>query len=218
MITSVWLGPAVLAALVCGYRIDSIGLWWDELTTYDVSRRSVSQILHTLGRSDAVHGADYLFMHFWMAAFGTSLISLRMPDLLASIGTAVVTALTAKRLAGPRAGLVAGLVIALMPSVAKYATEVRSYPIVVLAAAASTLLLVRALERPGGAGRWAGYAAALMVAGLFNVLALTILAGHAVGVAVYAATKRPGPGPRPGGGRPGPGPVRRRGPQPQPWR
>src|SRR6185312_2573237 len=52
------------------------------------------------------------------------------------------------RLAGARAGLVAGLVFALVPSVSRFAQEVRFYALATLVATLATLLLLRALDRP----------------------------------------------------------------------
>lgn len=72
----------------------------------------------------------------------------RLPSVLAT-GTAVAgMALLGRRLAGPRAGLFAGVVFALEPSVQFFAQEGRSDPMVCALVVWATYVLVR-----GGAGR-----------------------------------------------------------------
>jgi mannosyltransferase len=180
---SVWFAPALATAGICLWRM--AGLWSDELTSYDVARRSLTQVLGTIRHVDAVHGAYYVLLHLWISAFGTSLTVLRLPGVLSMVGAAVCVSLTAKRLFGRFEGLTAGLVFALIPAVARYATEVRSYALVTFVAALATQLLIRALER-STPGRWCGYAAALWTAALLNLIAVAIVAGHLLGVLAYS--------------------------------
>jgi mannosyltransferase len=97
-------------------------------------------------------------------------------------GTAAIVALTARRLGGSAAGLAAGMVFAVIPSVSRYAQEARPYAFVEFFAALATLLLLRGIERPSGR-RWQLYALAVAAAGASNVLALSLLAAHALCVA-----------------------------------
>ncbi len=73
-----------------------------------------------------MHGAYYVLLHLWISVFGTSLTVLRLPGVLGMVGAAVCVSLTGERLFGRFEGLTAGLVFALIPAVARYATEVRS--------------------------------------------------------------------------------------------
>ncbi|HEY6296983.1 MAG TPA: hypothetical protein VIX15_15070, partial [Streptosporangiaceae bacterium] len=57
------------------------------------------------------------------------------------------------------------------------------YALEVLVAAAGTLLLLRALERPSGR-RWLAYAAGVALLGYIDLVALSVLAGHAAGAAL----------------------------------
>ena len=95
--------------------------------------------------------AYYLLLHFWMAAFGDSIDAMRTLSVLTMAGAAVCVALLGRRLAGARAGLISGLVFALVPSVSRFAQEVRFYAPAVLVATLATLLLVRALDQPSAA-------------------------------------------------------------------
>jgi mannosyltransferase len=85
--------------------------------------------------------------------------------------------LVGRRLGGGMAGLAGGLVFALIPSVSRYAQEARPYAFATLFAALSTLMFLRAMERPGWS-RWALYALVLTAAGAANLIAVTVAAGH----------------------------------------
>ena len=124
-----------------------------------------------------------LVLHYWMAVFGDSAVAMRMPSVLAMAGAAACVTLAGRRLAGARAGLLAGLVFALVPSVSRFAQEVRFYAPTVLGVALATLLLLRALDAPS-VRRWAAYGACLAVVGYIDVVALSVVLGHAAGAAL----------------------------------
>ncbi|MEU5565942.1 glycosyltransferase family 39 protein [Micromonospora musae] len=186
--TAIWLAPAVLTLVVTGYGLTGAQLWRDELATWNAAGRSVRDLVRLAGNIDAATGPYYLFMHGWTALAGDSIVALRLPSVLAMAGTAALTALLGRRLAGGRAGLLAGLLFALLPGTSRYAQEARPYALASLFAVLATLLLVDALRRSGW-GRWIGYAAALAALGLTHLIALTLLAAHAVAV---LATHRAG--------------------------
>ncbi|GAA2090849.1 glycosyltransferase family 39 protein [Streptomyces albiaxialis] len=172
------LAPALLmlGLGLWGIRREN-SMWRDESTTYQVAHRSLPELWHMLGTVDMVHGLHYLFMHAVFAVWDGGLLALRLPAVLAMAAAASAVALTGRRLAGPRAGLAAGLVFPLFPLVQKYAQEGRSYAMVCAAVAWSTYLLLRALERPRPR-LWAGYAAVLAVGCLLNELAVLTLLAH----------------------------------------
>ncbi|MFF5180833.1 glycosyltransferase family 39 protein [Micromonospora sp. NPDC000316] len=186
---SVWFWPTAFAALAVGWRIGSPEMWHDELVTVDVATRSTRQILGMLVNVDAVHGAYYLFMHGWTTVFGTGPAAVRLPSALAMTLATACVALVGLRLFGRTAGIAAGFVFALVPTVTRFGQETRSYAFVVLAAAVATLFLLRALERPGWL-RWAAYVLAVAGIGLVNVVALTLLLGHGVAVLLHCWRQR----------------------------
>ncbi|MFE4664691.1 glycosyltransferase family 39 protein [Streptomyces sp. NPDC056716] len=161
-------------------------LWRDEVVTYDMARRELPQLWGTLANADAVHGLYYLLMHGLFRLTGDSadpLLVLRLPSVLATAVACGTLALLGLRLAGPRAGLLAGLTFAVLPQVQRFAQEGRSYAIVCALVIWATYLLVRAVET--GARRiWAGYAAVLLGACLLHEFAVLALLAHAVAVPV----------------------------------
>ncbi|GAA0268799.1 hypothetical protein GCM10010302_03090 [Streptomyces polychromogenes] len=155
-----------------------------------MSRRSPREIWALLHHVDAVHGTYYFLMHSWTAVFGDSHLSLRMPTVLAVTATAALVTVTGRRLFGPRAGLCAGTLFAVLPATSRFAQEARSYALVMLFATLATFLLIRAMDgarRPlGRAARWAAYGGCLAVLGLLHLIALTIVLCHAPAVVLRA--------------------------------
>nr|WP_228508612.1 glycosyltransferase family 39 protein [Herbiconiux sp. VKM Ac-1786] len=104
---------------------------------------------------------------FWVPAvvvkvFGFSTWSVNAPNALATIAAVVVVAITAKRMLGPTAGLVAGAVVASTPIVAAVARSNQPESFFVLALALTAWAATRAVQRASGA--W------LVVAGGFIAL------------------------------------------------
>ncbi|MGI5145436.1 glycosyltransferase family 39 protein [Plantactinospora sp. CA-294935] len=120
-------------------------------------------------------------MHGWLAVAGDSVVALRLPSALAMAGAAALTTVLGARLFGRRAGLLAGLLFAILPSTSRYGQEARPYALATLLAVLATLLLCRALDRSAWP-RWAGYAAAVAGLGLANLFAVSLVAGHAFAV------------------------------------
>ncbi|WP_329564803.1 glycosyltransferase family 39 protein [Kitasatospora sp. NBC_01266] len=174
-----WCWPALIT-LAVGLRDSSRPeVWRDELATWTAATRSTGQLWAMLQHVDAVSGLYYLLMHFWVSAFGYSATVFRLPTALAMTAASVFVVLTGRKVFGARAGLAAGLLFAVFPSVSRYAQEARSYAFVVLAVAAANWLLLRALERPT-VRRWLPYSLSIALAGLFHMVSLVVLVPHAV--------------------------------------
>jgi len=174
----------VLTSALGLYRAGHPGLWRDELASWSASTRSVGALFSMLHHSDASNGAYYLGLHFWIAVFGDSPTAMRLPSVLAMAGAAGFVAFAGQRLWGTRAGVAGGVVFALTPSVSRYAQEARGYAFAVLGVSAATYLLIRAIQNPGRL-IWVYYAVAVAISGAANLVALTFLTGHAVGVLLF---------------------------------
>jgi mannosyltransferase len=86
----------------------------------------LSDLLYMLGRVDAVLGPYYLFMFGWIRVFGDSELSLRMPSILGVALAAGLTAQLGRRLFDARTGLLAGLLLAGLPAMSRYASRGRA--------------------------------------------------------------------------------------------
>ncbi len=147
--------------LVGGYRIAGPSLWRDEAATISGSNRSVTAILALTKHQDAVHGLYYLLIHAVIAVGGTTETALRLPSLIAMALAAGLLAELGRRLAkntglpSPGAvGLLAGLLLAVVPLTTRYAQEARPYALTTLFAVVASYLLVRAACQPGGTPRY----------------------------------------------------------------
>ncbi|MFI8346247.1 glycosyltransferase family 39 protein [Streptomyces sp. NPDC085596] len=174
------LVPAALATVLGSWgltRRDS--MWRDESVTYQVAHRSLGELLELLGRIDAVHGLYYLLMHGVFALWDGGLPALRLPSVLATALAAAGVGALGTRLAGPRTGVLAGVLFALFPATQQYAQEGRSYALVTAGVVWATYLLLRGL---GSAARgwWVGYGLLLGVACWVHEFAALVLFAHAV--------------------------------------
>ncbi|MEE6257134.1 glycosyltransferase family 39 protein [Plantactinospora sonchi] len=199
---ALWLWPALATLLITAVQLDGAPLWRDELATWSAATRPVGDLLRLAGHIDAVSTPYYLLVHAWIAVAGDSVTALRLPSTFGMAGTAGLTTVLGTRLFGARTGLLAGLLFAVLPSTSRYGQEARPYAFASLLAVLATLLLVRALDRPGWL-RWTGYAVAVVGLGLANLFAVSVVAGHAAAVALDWRTRRTG---QTAGGQDGDGP------------
>ena len=132
-----------------------------------------------LGNVDAVHGTYYVFLHFWIDAFGASELSTRLPSAIA-IGVATAgTGVLARALINSRVAVIAGIVFAVLPRVTFMGAEARSTALATVIAVWLTVLLVHILRtRHAHAGvrfgLWVGYTV-LFAAGIYLFLYVALL-------------------------------------------
>ncbi|MFF7635803.1 glycosyltransferase family 39 protein [Kitasatospora sp. NPDC008050] len=163
-------------------------MWGDEAVTCEVAHRSASQIWRTVQHVDMVHGVYYLLMHVLFCLWDGGPVALRLPSVVAMSLAAGGVALLGRRLAGPRAGLLAGLVFPLIPLVQRYAQEGRSYAIVCALVTWSTCLLLHATDRSTGR-RWAGYAVLLWGAAMCHELAVLVVPAHGIALVLLGCPR-----------------------------
>src|SRR6516225_37447 len=137
-----WLWPTLLTAILGCYQLGRPELWRDELYGWSFAADPVPQLIASVRKTNAAQLAYDLMLHYWMAAFGASADAMRVLSVLAMAGAAAFVTLAGRRLAGDRAGLLAGLIFALLPSVSRFAQEVRFYSLDMMLAALSLLVLL----------------------------------------------------------------------------
>ncbi|MFF7858658.1 hypothetical protein [Streptomyces sp. NPDC007904] len=163
-------------------------MWGDESVTYQLAHRDLSQIWLTAQHVDLVHALYYAVMHEIFGLFGGGLLTLRLPSVLAMSAAASGVGLLGLRLAGPRAGLLAGLVFPLLPQVQKYAQEGRSYAMVCALVAWATYALVISVPHRAR-WRWAVYGSTMLLACLLHEFAVLALVAHGVTLVVSRAPR-----------------------------
>ncbi|MFJ4621713.1 hypothetical protein [Streptomyces sp. NPDC088812] len=158
-------------------------MWGDESVTYQLAHRDPSQIWHTAQHVDLVHALYYAVMHEIFGLFGGGLLTLRLPSVLAMAVAASGVGLLGLRLAGPRAGLLAGLAFPLLLQVQKYAQEGRSYAMVCALVTWATYALVVGVPHRAR-WRWAVYGCTMLTACLLHEFAVLALVAHGVTLVV----------------------------------
>lgn len=153
--------------------------WGDEAASVMSAERSLPELFRMLGHIDAVHGAYYLFLHFWIDLFGASELSTRLPSALAIGAAAAGTVVLARMFWGARLAVLAGVVFAVLPRVTYIGAEARSTAFATMLAVWVMVLLVSLLQAPSGHPRtrmvlWGAYALCL-AAGFYDFLFLVLL-------------------------------------------
>jgi len=190
---SSWWWPELLvtalAAAVFSYRVADPSPWSDEAATMTVCRRTVGQILDVTRTVDLVHLAFYLMAHASVQV-DDSITSVRMISVVAMAAAAGVLTALGRLLGSVAVGTTAGLLLVASPQASRWAQDARPYATVTLIAVTSTLLLVSATRRPRRWRRWLGYGLSLVLLGVFNILALLLLSGHACYLALAQPARR----------------------------
>lgn len=170
-----WLPGPVLAFLTGIRGIAAVPLWVDELYTVQSLDRIFSE------RIDSLVFIPYNTI-VWVLSGGGSCLTetcLRFPSLLAVVGGSLLTAMTARKVLTPAAGLSAGLIYAITPSLLRSAHDARPYAFVTILTALSILLLVEACNR-NHLLAWSFYAIATFFAVLVMPTTVFILVGQAI--------------------------------------
>jgi mannosyltransferase len=147
---------ATLFAAVClvgflarFYGIDNMPFWLDEVTT--VNRSSLPFWAMVTDSLSNHHLPSYFAIAALFGHYGMSEFALRLPSAFFGAASCGVLFLIGRTLGGWRAGLVAGLLLALSPLQVQYGQEARSYTFVILMMAIGLLGLVELARDPRGA-------------------------------------------------------------------
>ena len=199
-----WIASVVLTVLALGLRLYRLGfqaLFLDEYGSWRISSvPGFGEFLRTVWLHEANPPLHFILLRAWMALFGDSEISLRMPSVLFGTATVWVMMRVAwdARFRGRFALFLAGLLPVVSPYALYYSQEARAYAMLLFLAALILLFVVRiwmAPERPAW-GDVVGLVATGLVAALTHYFALfpIVFAGVAVFVRRLGAIRRGGVG------------------------
>ena len=122
--------------------------WLDEGFTARLVRGDLGHLLSGIPKTEQTPPLYYVLAWLWTRLFGTGEVGLRSLSAVFGIATIPVAWALARRLASERAALVAAALVAFNPLLVWYSQEARAYSLLVLLAALSVLLLLRALDEP----------------------------------------------------------------------
>ena len=131
------------------YGIDNMPFWLDEVTT--VNRSSLPFWTMVTNSLSAHHLPSYFAIAAIFGHYGTNEFVLRLPSAFFGAASCGMLFLIGRTLGGWRAGLVAGLLLALSPLQVQYGQEARSYTFVILMMAIGFLGLVELARDPRSA-------------------------------------------------------------------
>ncbi len=148
------------------WGLDQHNIWWDEGLTAWAARLSLPGILNWTAHD--VHPPLYfLITHGWWRVMGDGAWGLRFLPALAGVVAVALGGGLARTLGGPRAGLLAGLFLALSPFAVTWSQELRMYIWAALWAAAALWAGLRFWQR-GRPAAWIAYVLAA-AAGLWTL-------------------------------------------------
>ncbi len=169
--------PAALSLLgfaTAFYELGTKSIWLDEAVSITYARGSMAELWQVASRSDPNMGLYYLLLHVWIRLFGESEAAVRSLSACCA-GLAVgATTVLGTRLFGRRAGVLAGLLLALDGFFVEYAQTARAYTLVVLLVTLSSLWFVTELERPTRASA-VGYVLASVLSVTAHYFAVFVL-------------------------------------------
>ncbi|MEO0818981.1 MAG: glycosyltransferase family 39 protein [Pseudomonadota bacterium] len=120
----------MFAAVLRFWELDAAPVWMDEGFTHFAARLPLEAILF-----DAIDNHPPLFyavQHAWVALSGGAVDGLRVPAAVAGVLTVAVAIAAVGDLVSRRAGLVAGLVLALSTGAIHFSQDARMYPLLML--------------------------------------------------------------------------------------
>ncbi len=158
------VGALLVTALALIIRFSTLtlqSLWLDEAYTDHLVHLSLGAMLNAIPRSESTPPLYYVLTWAWTHVFGNSTFALRSVSALAGTATVAVACALATRLAGARAGLIAGLLLAVSPLMVWYSQEARAYALAASLATGTILCFTRYLDtgRVGWLAGWATTAA-----------------------------------------------------------
>lgn len=190
------IGTVALVMGVVATAVQAIGswipsLWGDEAASLLSAERPLSTLWREISHVDAVHATYYLFLHGWIQLAGTSPFAIRFPSAVAVGLCVVAVVLIGARMRSLAAGVVAGVICAVLPRMTYIGEEARSYAFSAAIAAWLTLILIVALTRSGRTRRlWIAYGALLGI-GIYVFLYVALIAvAHAVVLLLVARRRR----------------------------
>lgn len=185
--TLAWLLPTLVSAVLSLVRITWPGLGPRELATWGIATTPWDQAQRLVSAVDVAELPYLALLRAWTAVAGTSDFALRAPSVIAVVGATAVVAVIGNRLAGPRVGIVAGLLFATVPTTVRFAHEAGPPAIALFATVLSGFALLCFLDRPGW-WRGTGYSLAVVLLGLAHVTALVVVLAH--GLVVWVMRRR----------------------------
>ena len=186
-----WVPILALAMAVRFYQLTAAAIWGDEGSSLLLSEYAVGDLWFHAAHD--VHPPLYFFMlRGWIELFGDGIWSIRSMSALPGVVVVGLGVWLTRQLSTQRAAVLAGVLLALMPTAVRYSQEVRMYSLLGVWLLAATLALVYWVRQPERSRCLVAYVL-LMAAGFYThyFTALCVLV-HWAWLGVLCTSQRPG--------------------------
>jgi len=130
------------------YDLSGESLWLDEFASLGFARLDLGGIIGKIYyESENNPPLYYMFLHYWIALFGESAFSLRMPTVLFSTASIILIYVLGKILFNKNTGLLAALIFSLSYYQIYYSQEARAYSLMVLLGLLSLFFLLHLTDK-----------------------------------------------------------------------
>ena len=142
----------IVAASLRFHALAAKTFWFDEGVSVGIARLDGYDFARILWRREANMSLYYLLLRGWLR-LGESEAFVRSLSIVFALATIPVLYFLGRRLFGARAGLIAALLLAVHAYHVRYSQEARSYSLMVLLCAGSSLFFLQSLELPSRRNR-----------------------------------------------------------------
>ncbi|MBI2668874.1 glycosyltransferase family 39 protein [Candidatus Woesearchaeota archaeon] len=168
----------LLALALRLYQLDDESLWTDEAFSVHHASEDLPQLLADVSLTEAVPPGYYIFLHFWIKAFGNSGFSVRLPSVIFSLLSLVVLFfLSQKWKKDLYIAVLSILFFATSMLQILYAQEARIYSLFTLLFLSALYFLAEIKDHPSASKFYVGYALSMLLALFTNYLALPLIFG-----------------------------------------
>jgi mannosyltransferase len=166
-LSHLWWVPVIAFAVALRlYNLTAAAIWGDEGSSLLLSEYALDDLWFHAAHD--VHPPLYFFMlRGWIECFGDSIASIRSMSVLPGVIAVGLGVWLTRQLSTRRAALLAGVMLALLPTAVRYSQEVRMYSLLGVWLLGATLALVYWVRQPTRA-RYLVLYALLMSAGFYT--------------------------------------------------
>ncbi|RMT87439.1 hypothetical protein ALP39_04156 [Pseudomonas marginalis pv. marginalis] len=161
-----WLPILGLAMALRFYGLTAAAIWGDEGSSLLLSEYALDDLWFHAAHD--VHPPLYFFMlRGWIELFGDTIWSIRSMSAIPGVAVVGLGIWLTRQLSNQRAAVLAGILLALMPTAVRYSQEVRMYALLGVWLLGATLALVYWVRQPGRT-RYPAMYVLLMCAGFYT--------------------------------------------------
>jgi 4-amino-4-deoxy-L-arabinose transferase-like glycosyltransferase len=132
--------------VLCLVELTTRSMWLDEGTSWVTAGQSAGHLLGAVADQGANMAFYFVALHFFTEVFGTSVLALRLPSVIAAVAIVPLCFLIGGRLGGERVGLFASGLCSISLPLVLWAQNARAYTFGAAFSTASILFFMRALE------------------------------------------------------------------------